>query len=533
VATTSATQQRRLAIKRAADRTTDQGVLAAPTVRVGIYARISQDRTGEGLGVDRQVDLAVAEAERREWQVVERYVDNNKSASTGGKRPNYIRMLADAKAGRIDAIVAYDNTRLMRNLMERAEFMRLADELSLKIAFVKGQADLETAHGRMLFGILSEVAVAEVKKNAERIEDAFVVKRRNGEWLGGPRPFGWNVERELIDLGNGKVKVRSWLVLNEAEAAQVQRGAKMLIKGVSLGAIMADWNSAHGLPPLGKDRQGNKTTRWSRTTVKQVLLRPRNAAKQTHKGVLQAQDGDWPAILDVDVWQQVERILLADERRARVGTENKHLLAGVALCAKEECGHAFMRSASATNRDGSKRAIYKCGGTWLDESDPKKPVHRQYKGHPARNAAEIDVLVEETVFAKILKTDATDLLNPDPDEQEQALIEQQTLLESRLAELRQSYYSGVGGVSITTLAQGEAVIQGELDAIAQQRQPRVQGLLLSELAQARNEEQLRQVWQDLDIRQRREVVRLLFDVQIGNGRGGQKFDTNTVAITER
>jgi site-specific DNA recombinase len=442
-------------------------------------------------------------------------------------------MLSDAKTGRIDAILAYDNTRLMRNLMERAEFMRLADELSLKIAFVKGQADLATAHGRMLFGILSEVAVAEVKKNAERVEEAFVVKRRKGEWLGGPRPFGWNVERELVDLGNNKVKVRSWLVVNEAEAAQVQRGAEMLIKGMSLGAITADWNASHGLPPLGHDRQGNKTTLWSRTTVKQVLLRPRNAAKQTHKGVMQAQDGDWPAILEPEVWQQVERILLADERRARVSTENRHLLAGVAHCASEECDHAFMRSASATNRDGSKRAIYKCGGTWLDESDPKKPAHRQYKGHPARNAAEIDLLVEETVFAKILKTDATDLLNPDPDEQERELIKQQAVLESRLAELRQSYYSGADGVSITTLAQGEALIQGQLDAIAQQRQPRVQGLLLGELAQARNERELRQAWQNLHIKQRREVVRLLFDVKIGKGRGGQKFDLSTVEITER
>lgn len=42
---------------------------------VGIYARISQDREGDGLGVARQLDDCREEAARRDWQVAEEYVD--------------------------------------------------------------------------------------------------------------------------------------------------------------------------------------------------------------------------------------------------------------------------------------------------------------------------------------------------------------------------------------------------------------------------------------------------------------------------
>ena len=192
----SRTQQRKSVLSAlATDKTSDGDGPSAP--RAGLYARISQDRSGEGLGVERQEEFARAEADRRGWEVVRAYVDNNMSASKGGRRPQYELMLADIQAGRINAVISYDNSRLTRSLMERAEFMRLCDQHDVKVGFVKGQADLETAHGRMVYGILAEVATAEAAKNAERISDAFAVKRRKGEWLGGPRPFGWNVEREL------------------------------------------------------------------------------------------------------------------------------------------------------------------------------------------------------------------------------------------------------------------------------------------------------------------------------------------------
>ena len=67
-------------------------------LRAGIYARISSDREGEGLGVARQLEDCRRLAEARGWTVVERYVDQDVSAYTGKLRPEYGRLWGDIES---------------------------------------------------------------------------------------------------------------------------------------------------------------------------------------------------------------------------------------------------------------------------------------------------------------------------------------------------------------------------------------------------------------------------------------------------
>jgi DNA invertase Pin-like site-specific DNA recombinase len=55
-----------------------------------IYARISSD-DGTALGVARQVADCTAEADRRGWEIVETFIDNDVSASRSAARPQYTR----------------------------------------------------------------------------------------------------------------------------------------------------------------------------------------------------------------------------------------------------------------------------------------------------------------------------------------------------------------------------------------------------------------------------------------------------------
>ncbi|MHB1491318.1 MAG: recombinase family protein, partial [Cellulomonas sp.] len=58
-----------------------------------IYARISQDREGAGLGVERQRQDCQALADKLGWTVAETYIDDDASAYSGKPRPAYRRML--------------------------------------------------------------------------------------------------------------------------------------------------------------------------------------------------------------------------------------------------------------------------------------------------------------------------------------------------------------------------------------------------------------------------------------------------------
>ncbi len=74
--------------------------------RAGIYVRISRDRTGEEVGIDRQERECRALWEARGWTVTGVYPDGDISACSGKHRPGGARMLDDLKGGAFDVLVA-------------------------------------------------------------------------------------------------------------------------------------------------------------------------------------------------------------------------------------------------------------------------------------------------------------------------------------------------------------------------------------------------------------------------------------------
>ena len=84
--------------------------------RVAVYSRISDDSEGQALGVQRQEADCLARIEREGWQLVRIFRENDTGASTRSRkaRPAYADLLAAAKAGEVDAILSYSNSRLTR-----------------------------------------------------------------------------------------------------------------------------------------------------------------------------------------------------------------------------------------------------------------------------------------------------------------------------------------------------------------------------------------------------------------------------------
>lgn len=94
---------------------------------VAIYARSSQDREGDGLGVLRQLTDCREEAKRRGWVVGDEYVDDDVSAYSGKPRPSYRQMLADLREGRRDAVIVWHLDRRLRPHGDRRGIPRSPD----------------------------------------------------------------------------------------------------------------------------------------------------------------------------------------------------------------------------------------------------------------------------------------------------------------------------------------------------------------------------------------------------------------------
>jgi site-specific DNA recombinase len=73
--------------------------------QAAVYARISSDPNDTALGVARQLKDCLALAERKGWPVIETFIDNDVSATSGKPRPQYVAMMSALAAGRLDALV--------------------------------------------------------------------------------------------------------------------------------------------------------------------------------------------------------------------------------------------------------------------------------------------------------------------------------------------------------------------------------------------------------------------------------------------
>jgi DNA invertase Pin-like site-specific DNA recombinase len=291
--------------------------MVTAAVRAGIYARISSDREADGLGVARQVEDCERLAARKGWQVVEQYVDDDVSAWSGKRRPQYQRSLADLEAGSINGLLVYDLDRLHRQPSELEAFIDLCTRLRLTtVASVSGDIDLTTPDGQFQARILGAVAKKESDDKSRRIRRKHLDLAVKGEVSGGgSRPFGYEAD---------KVTIRP------AEAAIVAECAKRLLAGEPLRSITRDLNERGVTTSTGGS--------WSPQSLRRILASPRISGERVHHGEIVAK-AVWPAIISTDDGAAIRALLANPERRTNK-TARRYLLGGLLACS--HCGERLV-----------------------------------------------------------------------------------------------------------------------------------------------------------------------------------------------
>jgi len=279
---------------------------------VAIYARISQDREGDGLGVLRQLTDCQAEAARRGWTVAEEYVDDDISAYSGKMRPGYQQMLKDLHCGARDGVIVWHLDRLHRRPIELEEFVQVCSSAGINhVVTLHGDFNLGSGDGLLVARLLAAVAANESDSKRRRgrrkaLEVAQTGKPHRG---GGFRPFGYKADRVTID---------------NAEARALLDIAQRVLAGESLPSL------CQSLDGLGVRTTGGNT--WRPQVLRTMLLNPRYQGLRTYKGEVLG-PAQWPAIFPDGVGQRLHT-LLTDPKRRTNRTARRYLLSGMCRCSK-------------------------------------------------------------------------------------------------------------------------------------------------------------------------------------------------------
>jgi site-specific DNA recombinase len=291
-----------------------------------IYARISSDQDGTGLGVGRQVEDCHRLAAELGWPVAAQYVDNDVSAYGVKKRPQYRRMLADLASRDVDAILIYHPDRLTRRPLELEQFLEILSAAKVRdVRFVSsGGLDIGNGDGLMMLRVLAAVAANESATKSRRVRRKLDQRAEAGLPHGGYlRPFGYEVD---------KVTIR------EDEATVIRSLAQRFLAGESLRSL-ASWLDTQGIRIVAGGP-------WRTAVLSDLLASARIAGLRVHRGEVCGPAAWQPIISQRDRDRVLARI--ADRRVSGRRTPRRYLLSGLLRCGK--CGHTLYSSPRKATR---------------------------------------------------------------------------------------------------------------------------------------------------------------------------------------
>lgn len=465
--------------------------------RVALYARISQDTSGQAVGVADQLDHARTFASARGYQVVAEHSDNDISAFRGASRPAYQKVLTLARDRRIDRVIVYHLTRMTRNRRERAEFIDAFHSCKVNVSEAQGgDYDLSTAAGRTWVDIQGALATWESEIKSERVTAAAARRARSG------RPSG--------DLGYGWIKhgigsAATWTE-HPHQADVIREVVDRLLAGESLRGITDRLNDRGESAP--------NSVRWGKTSVKKLAMRESNIAQRVHHRGLPDEerfDGCWPPIVDRMKHEKVVALLTQPTRRTNATVTRpgarRHLLSwGIGECGV--CGEK-LRAVTKRGVHGRPLNLYVCDG----------------KGCVGRSERAVDDLVKGVVIGRMSMPDALDFLLGD-DAEARRCSGRIDELSRRLADAADAFAEGA--ITAEQLRRITARLQPELDDVEQRHAASVVSLDLDALRPLAGP-QASQRWDGMAVAQRRAVLAALgLRVVIDRTRPGPGFDPESV-----
>lgn len=320
---------------------------------VAAYARVSTEKEEQEDSFERQVShYTTMITSKPEWEFGGIYADPGITGTRAEKRPDFMRMIADCRAGKINKVLVKSISRFARNTVDALKYIQELKELGISVYFENENIDTLTPGGEVLITILAAMAEQESRTMSTNIKWTYQKKFKNGEVI-----LNTGLMLGYSKAGRKDEEGKEIYIINEPEAEIVRRIYREYLAGITVTRITRGLE-ADGIPTkLGKKKWSPKVImsiitneKYTGDAILGKTFKPDVLSKYRQKNTGQAPmyyaEGTHPAIIDKEMFEmgKVEIQRRKDEQVTAVGSSrftSKYPFSGLLICG--ECGHKLRR----------------------------------------------------------------------------------------------------------------------------------------------------------------------------------------------
>lgn len=329
-------------------------------LRVTFYARVSTDKDEQLNSLENQVQYYTELIQSKpSWTYIPGYIDEGISGTSTKKRDSFLRMIADAKAGRFDFIITKEISRFSRSTLDSIQYTQELLEHDVGVLFQNDNINTLDSDSEFRLIVMAGVAQDEVRKLSERLKFGFRQAIRNGHVLGNDKLWGYD-KKDCV------------LTINKAEAEVVRRifhlyaNEQMGIRRISQRLYEEGFTS----------RKGNA---FNVLTIRRILVNPKykgwycanksQTVDYRSKRKIFLDESEWvmypdpsiPAIVSEELWDRANALYKQRSKQmmshqSAAEFNNRYPYSGKIVC--EEHGVSFHRQV-LKNAKGEKE-VWQC-----------------------------------------------------------------------------------------------------------------------------------------------------------------------------
>ena len=139
-------------------------------------------------------------ASQRGWEITSIYEDDGISGDGKKRRQAFNQLLKDATQGKFDVVMAWDVSRVSRNLSQLITFLNTMSDTNVAVYLHQQQVSTDTPAGRMLVEVCGAMASFELALQKERIRAGLARRKAQGKRLGRPSVYHSGMNLSLIHI---------------------------------------------------------------------------------------------------------------------------------------------------------------------------------------------------------------------------------------------------------------------------------------------------------------------------------------------